>query len=57
MGNVIEIAAGVYIVAIIGYVILYSRIKDWLCWDHAGFVRKHCICEHPLAILPSYRRE
>jgi hypothetical protein len=31
MSNGIEIAAGVYIVAIIGFVILYSRIKDWLC--------------------------
>ena len=31
MSNVIQIAAGVYIVAIIGFVILYNRIRDWLC--------------------------
>ena len=32
VGNSIEqIAAGVYIVAIIGFVILCNRIKDWLC--------------------------
>ena len=31
MGNVIQIAAGVYIVAIIGFVILCNGIKNWLC--------------------------
>ena len=32
MSNTIEqVAAGVYIVAIIGFVILCNRIKDWLC--------------------------
>ena len=31
MSNVIQIAAGVYIVAIIGFVVLYNRVKDWLC--------------------------
>ena len=30
MSNIIEIAAGVYIAAIITFVILYSRIKAWL---------------------------
>ena len=31
MSSVIQIAAGVYVVAIIGFVILYSWIQDWLC--------------------------
>ena len=31
MSNVIQIAAGVYIVAIIGFVILCNRTKNWLC--------------------------
>jgi hypothetical protein len=31
VSNIIEIAAGVYIVALIGFVILCNAIMDWLC--------------------------
>ena len=31
MSNITQIAAGVYIVAIIGFVILCNRTKNWLC--------------------------